>query len=307
MNNPTPHTPGRKSTAGQSEILIAILFLGLLSGAVIAQNYTNTTMNITGDLLINLTNTTEITIAQTKTIQVFANSQIILTANNTFPDQDDTILITTTLLLDNSTPLQNQPIDFFLDGNLMGSRITNPEGQAHLDLLLSGLVGHHNLSVEFAGDGYVNPSQEQALIHVMETNFSINVKEELGDLQITVFNISEGSYKTFDLDENYERIEQKYYKIYVEVFNNFSRIPGVYTLEDNEVIEVFLEDELGNSYEQDNSARFFLGPSNLFGNSAEITPSNSRKGYMIFSGTRGIPERLIFRIKSEETVEFELT
>ena len=42
-----------KSSVAQSEILIAILFLSLVSGAVIAQNATNLT-NFTGDFLANI-------------------------------------------------------------------------------------------------------------------------------------------------------------------------------------------------------------------------------------------------------------
>jgi len=304
----------RKSSVAQSEILIGLLFLTLFSGAVIAQNATNIT-NFTGNFLTNLSdleNTTEpetptFTVEATKTYEVWANSAIALPLTKTSFYDNETIEIFVSLLLDNGTQLTNSEIEFFLDNNLIGSNFTDPSGETTFDIVLSNTEpGSYILSVVFSGGEYINPSQEQILIHVMRTNTSIKVNEKLGHLEIIVFNISEGFYKTFEFDEEYERIEKKYYKVYVEAFNNFSRVPGVYTLEDNEVIEVFLEDGLGNSYEQDDDILFFLGPLNLFGNSVEITPSTSRKGYLIFSETRGTPEKLIFKIKSGSAVEFGL-
>jgi hypothetical protein len=137
-------------------------------------------------------------------------------------------------------------------------------------------------------------------------NLSLNETLKLGHLKITIFNISEDSYKTFDLDENFERIEQKYYKVYIGVFNNFSRITGTYNLTDNEVIEILLEDNLGNFDNQDKEIPFFLSSSDLFGNYMEILPTTSREGYMIFKKTEGTPEKLIVQIKSKANAEFGL-
>ncbi len=126
----------------------------------------------------------------------------------------------------------------------------------------------------------------------------------LGNLTITLVNISTGS--TTDVNESYNTVEKKYYKIYIKVYNHFSRIPGVYTIDDNEVIDVSLEDSLGNSYENDNEITSLWDSLNLFGNSMEILPSNTREGYLIFPYTAGIPEKLIVRIKSGATAEFRL-
>lgn len=137
-------------------------------------------------------------------------------------------------------------------------------------------------------------------------DLSLNETLKLGHLEITVFNISEDSYETFEWDENYERTEQKYYRVYIGVFNNFSRISGIYGLKDNEVIEILLEDNVGNFYSQDKEIPFFLDPSNLFGNYMEILPTSSREGYLIFPETIGAPEKLIVQIKSEAEAEFGL-
>ena len=38
----------------------------------------------------------------------------------------------------------------------------------------------------------------------------------------------------------------------------------------------------------------------------EISPLTSREGYLIFSVTKGTPERLTLQIKSEAKAEFEI-
>jgi DNA-binding Lrp family transcriptional regulator len=141
--------------------------------------------------------------------------------------------------------------------------------------------------------------------NVLETLTGQNIgRAELGNLTIVLVNISQGSYEVPELGN--ESGEIKYYKIYAEIFNSFSRIPGVYTLEDNEVINISLEDNLGNSYKPDTESRTLFDSLDLFGNSMEITPMNIRKGYLIFPEISGVPEKLTIRIKSGAKAEFEL-
>lgn len=134
----------------------------------------------------------------------------------------------------------------------------------------------------------------------------INKTLKLGYLEISVLNISSDSYRTLELDQNYQRVEKTYYKVYIKIFNNFSRASGIYKLQDNEAVKISLEDSLGNTYNQDSEAQFFLRSHNLFGNSMEILPSSSREGYLIFSETKSIPETLTVRIKSGAKAEFRL-
>jgi hypothetical protein len=186
MNNPTLHTPGRKSTAGQSEILIAILFLGLLSGVVIAQNYTNTTMNITGDLLINLTPSNEITITQAKTIQVFANSRIELPTEGRF-STDDTLEITPQLFLDSGEPLSNQELQIYFDGILIGSKITDESGRTYQELELIGeKLGEHTITIYFQGEGFINPSSKEAKFNIITQEAEIPEPEVQPEEWVTV-------------------------------------------------------------------------------------------------------------------------
>jgi hypothetical protein len=179
-----------KSSAAQSEILIAILFLGLVSGAVIAQNATNIT-NFTGDFLANISisdashqqiplsggesgNVTRvpsaaqtITVEATDTIEIWANTAIELPLERTAFYDNETLELEITLFLDNGDVIPDAEIEFYLDGNLIGSNSTDLYGQANLNLPLGGLSGSHALSVVFNGRDFMNPSEEQADIEVI--------------------------------------------------------------------------------------------------------------------------------------------
>ncbi|MCK4497055.1 MAG: hypothetical protein KAU24_02605, partial [Candidatus Aenigmarchaeota archaeon] len=176
-----------KSTLGQSEILVAALFIVLVSGAVIAQNATNIT-NLTGNLVLdseafeNITNDTlQKTIEITKTIEIYANSQMNIFVNNTNPYQNETIFIQTNLNLDNDSALRNQDIEFFLDDILIGSSPTNPFGFANLEYDLSGeTLGEKTIKSEFQGHDYINPFSAEKKIHIKHLNKTepeIEIKE----------------------------------------------------------------------------------------------------------------------------------
>jgi hypothetical protein len=167
-----------KSTLGQSEILVAVLFIILVSGAVIAQNATNIT-NITGALIngsqfenvtYNETPNVTKTIEASKIIQVYANSYLSLLINNTNPYQNETILLDAYLTLDNSSVLSNQWIDFYFDNISIGSSSTNTQGQSSLTLDLSiETPGTKTLKAEFSGLEFINPSYEEVQIDILST------------------------------------------------------------------------------------------------------------------------------------------
>jgi hypothetical protein len=292
-----------KSSAksGQSQLLIPLLMI-ITSAIVFATNVTLNMTNqtpMTGAMIGIPTNSQEFSFP----IEIWANTSINLNIENN--------LVKAALILDNSSAVSNQLLNFYLNDTLLFSDKTDDEGMIVFPIPFPGII-----KAVFSGSDYLNPSENQIGNGFTEnemntTDFSAedfaldtNKTEILGNLTITVFNFSEDSYKTFDLDENYERIEQKYYKVYIKVFNNFSKIPGIYTLEDNEIINISLEDKLGNSYGQ-NDENMFLDL-NLFGNSMEISPSTGREGYLIFLETKGIPEKLVFRTKSGAKAEFGL-
>ena len=118
----------------------------------------------------------------------------------------------------------------------------------------------------------------------------------MGVLEITVFNISEDFYEDFEkvnetsvftdeVYETYESVQKIYYKAYIRVFNNFSRIPGIYTEEDNEELKIWIQDDLENIYEQNKSQVNNVRMSEhekIFGNSLIVSPRTRIEGYLIF-------------------------
>jgi hypothetical protein len=164
-----------KSSIAQSELLIALLFLGLVSGAVIAQNVTN----ITGDFLANLSggefeNVTQvpspvqtITIEATWAIEIWAKTAIELPLERTVFYDNETLVVTTTLFLDNGDTVPDAELEFYLDDNLIGSNSTDPSGHVALSLPLANTSGSHIISVIFNGSDFLNPSREQADIEVV--------------------------------------------------------------------------------------------------------------------------------------------
>ncbi len=165
-----------KSSLAQSEVLIGAIFLLLVSGVVIAQNATNIT-NLTGDFLANLSggefeNITQpssqtITIEAAGTIEIRANTAIELPLERTVFYDNETLDLPVTLFLDNGDTLPDAETEFYLDGNLIGSKLTDTSGHATLNIHLTDLSGIHTLSVAFNGRGFLNPSQEQAGIEVI--------------------------------------------------------------------------------------------------------------------------------------------
>ncbi len=287
--------------SGQSQLLIPLIVI-LTSALVFAANtYINATNSTqTGEFLV-----TQQVEERNFSIEIWANTSIRL--------ESDEFFVRAILTLDNGTLLKDQQVDFYFNGSSVYNVFTNFEGVAEIPRPDNGTI-----RAIFNGNPslFLNPSQDE--IKIININNVTNITEKfkpkfdiisdktvkLENLEITVFNISEDSYKTLDLDENYQRIEKNYYKFYIKVFNNFSRIPQVYNLTDNEVIKILLEDNLGNFYKQDEEIPFFLSSLNLFGNSMEISPSSGREGYLIFSETEGTPEKLIVQTKSEAKAEF---
>jgi len=102
-----------KSTIGQSELLASVMFLALVSTIVVAQNvtYYNTTHAITSSLIDNQ----EKFLEASKGIEVWAASNLTMNSNGAVFSQNETILLQATLLLDNSSYLENQTVDFYTD------------------------------------------------------------------------------------------------------------------------------------------------------------------------------------------------
>ncbi|UCD07299.1 MAG: carboxypeptidase regulatory-like domain-containing protein, partial [Candidatus Aenigmatarchaeota archaeon] len=162
-----------KSTLGQSEILVAALFIVLISGAVIAQNATNMT-NFTGNLIFdpasfeNITNeSTQQTIEISKAIEIYANSQIVVGVDKQVLYKNETVSMLTTLSMDNGTFLENRVVEFYLNDFLMGSSLTDYQGIAIFEYDISGEeVGESALRTMFHGTSYINPSSSEHIVTI---------------------------------------------------------------------------------------------------------------------------------------------
>jgi hypothetical protein len=105
--------------------------------------------------------------------------------------------------------------------------------------------------------------------------FGFNEKARLGDLEITLLNTKEGSFRTLELDKNNKRIVRNYFGIQAKVFNT-----GNIT---TEILFIGLKDEKSNKYELDHSVAFYVDGLKDFGISKQVFPRTIREGYLFFS------------------------
>ncbi|MCX6814804.1 MAG: hypothetical protein NTY20_04115 [Candidatus Aenigmarchaeota archaeon] len=170
----TPQRKKAKSTIGQSELLASVMFMALVSTIVVAQNisYYNITHSITSSLIEN----SEKTIEATKEIEVWAASNLTINVDKTIFHPNESILIQATLLLDNSTSLSNQTVDFYIDSSLFSS-ITGAESelfQIEIPAYYLG-PGSHEIKAVFQGAEYINPSESSVWIEILDERKQLEV------------------------------------------------------------------------------------------------------------------------------------
>jgi len=127
----------------------------------------------------------------------------------------------------------------------------------------------------------------------------------MGNLEITLYNTKEGSYKTFERDISNNRISKTFFGANMKIFNTASG-PG---LENNEILFMSLQDDLGKVYERDPSIEFLLGNIKDYGPDKNVWPRTIREGYLLFPGPAKEAKSLTLTIYSEvskEKVIFEL-
>jgi len=143
-----------KSSSGQSEILIAVLFLVFTSGLVLAQTINETANSSKPDLTGFLTgdNTTKIAEAEVS-IMIWANTSILIQYKNH--------TIHSTLTMDNGSIVSNETISLYLNGSLIGEGLTDESGTSSYSLLaLQPENSTHLITAEFLGNSafFLNPS-----------------------------------------------------------------------------------------------------------------------------------------------------
>lgn len=117
----------------------------------------------------------------------------------------------------------------------------------------------------------------------------------LGNLEITLHNTKEGSYKTFGQGASNSRISKTFFGANVKIFNTAPG-PG---LENTEILFMGLKDDLGREYDRDRSIEFALGNIKDYGPDKNVWPRTIREGYLLFPGPPKESESLNLIIYSD--------
>ncbi|MFZ8830194.1 MAG: hypothetical protein ACO2OO_01970, partial [Candidatus Aenigmatarchaeota archaeon] len=140
----------KKSFKGQTQLITSLLFIALASAILLATNWSK----ITGRF-IGVSNFVEESIK----VEVFANTSIDLKVENG--------LIAAKLLLDNGSFVPNQEIEFYVDGNFVGSNFTDYFGVSTFSF---NLINTSKVKAVFKGSekDYLNPSEAEITIERKE-------------------------------------------------------------------------------------------------------------------------------------------
>lgn len=137
----------------------------------------------------------------------------------------------------------------------------------------------------------------------------VGSKVTMGDLEITLSDIIEGTYHPLEVDENFKRISPRgYFGAQVMIFNT--------GYNQKEFLLFGLADDLGNQYERDKEIDFYVGGVRDFGPAREIYPRTIRggdigneKAYLLFPAQDPNAKKLQLTVMSETTnkkVVFEI-
>ncbi|HJW96768.1 MAG TPA: hypothetical protein VJ485_01235, partial [archaeon] len=176
-----------KSTIGQSELLASAMFFVLISTIVVAQNisYYNATHEITSGIisLEGEQNVSEI-IEASRQIEVRAGSNLNLTLSGTAFYENESILVEASLLLDNSSSLQSQTVDFYIDSSFFSS-ITAAESEIfQIEIPPAYLEpGAHEIKAVFQGAEFIEPSESSVHIEILSTEQEKAIEVAYSDLQ----------------------------------------------------------------------------------------------------------------------------
>ncbi len=130
--------------------------------------------------------------------------------------------------------------------------------------------------------------------------FAVGSVARLGELEVTLYNIRNGSFSTLELDKNNNRISKNYVAANLKVFNTGSMT--------TEILFIGLEDDKGNQYEMDKSASSYLNDIKDFSWAKESYPRTIREGYVTFTNINETVKKLkliIFGNVSKKKIIFE--
>ncbi|MBN2042783.1 MAG: hypothetical protein JW754_03175, partial [Candidatus Aenigmarchaeota archaeon] len=221
---------GRKTKSqfggtGQSQLILSVVFLALISSVVAAQTMIsiNETINmsLTGGIIADDHSSV---ISATKTIDVFAG-----TVMETFADErvvrGEEIGISAILLMDNGTGIEGT-VDFYLDRRFVGSMTTGPSGGTSGMFISTGEMepGRHSVISEFTGHGYLKPSSSEVWVNVEE-----NQEETLA---IQAEQSIKGNHVTIKGNVTPEGHEYNVSIILLDAYNNFAYRKSIITSRD---------------------------------------------------------------------------
>jgi len=140
----------KKSLKVQTQLITSLLFIALASAILLATNWSK----ITGRF-IGVPNVVEESIK----VEVFANTSIDLKTDNG--------LISAKLSLDNGSFVPNQEIEFYVDGNFVGSNFTDDFGVSTFSF---NITNASKVKAIFKGSekDYLNPSEAEITIERKE-------------------------------------------------------------------------------------------------------------------------------------------
>jgi len=131
--------------------------------------------------------------------------------------------------------------------------------------------------------------------------FTVGEKARFGDLQVSLHNIVEDSYRTLETDSDGTRMTRGYIGAQIEVFNMSNNT--------NDVLYFGLTDDQGNQYERDREIEFYLNSTKDFGIAKEIYPRSIRDGYLLFPAPSKEARKLqliVFSDVRKEKIVFDI-
>ena len=127
----------------------------------------------------------------------------------------------------------------------------------------------------------------------------VGSKVLMGDLEISLLDVVEGSYHPLEVDEEFKRVPPRgYFGARITIFNT--------GYNEKEFLLIVLTDDLGNQYERDKDIDFYVDGIKDFGPAREIYPRTIRGGdignekyYLLFSEIHSDAKKLQLVVMSE--------
>lgn len=122
---------------------------------------------------------------------------------------------------------------------------------------------------------------------------AVGSKFIMGDLEITVQDVAEGSYRPLELDAQGKRITRNYLSAKIMIFNTGYK--------NKDFLLFGLEDGKGGQYERDTEVEFYMKELKDFGPAREIYPRTIREGHLNFQAPDADIQNLQLIILDETT------